>query len=90
MNNKKIIKFEKEGCAPCIALDAWLESKGLQSYTKINPFEDFESAIEYNIKTVPVLILIDENGQEVKRCIGDVSKNPKRYELLLEMYNNGD
>ena len=41
------------------------------------------------IKTGQVsLRILDDEGNELKRCIGDVNKNPKRYEVLIEMYND--
>lgn len=83
---KRIIKFGKSDCQPCIELDNYLSSQGIEDYTKINPFEDFELGIEYGIKTVPVLILEDENGEIIKRVNGGIDRNIKPFEMLIKLY----
>lgn len=84
----KLIKFGKESCAPCVELDKWLEKQGITDYEKINPEEDIDMTIKYNISNIPTLILIDKEGTVLKKCVGGAEKNPARYEALLELYKN--
>lgn len=66
----KILKFAAEWCGPCKML-----SKTLEGYTGIEIQEididkDQEVAIRYNIRGVPTLVLLDDNGAEVRRKSG--------------------
>lgn len=90
MNNKQLLFFSKgETCEPCKEVQEYLDSRGIEGYTKINPFEEIDLSIQYNIKTVPCLVL-EEGGKEIKRVVGaKVNLNPKRFDKLIEIYNNG-
>lgn len=65
----QLIKFYKDGCAPCVRVDNFL--KDLEAdFTSINVMKDPAKAAEYNIGfSVPVVILMD-GEQEVKRVAG--------------------
>lgn len=90
MNNKQLLFFSKgETCEPCKEVQEYLDNRGIEGYTKINPFEEIDLSIQYNIKTVPCLVL-EEGGKEIKRVVGAKTKvNPARFDKLIEMYNNG-
>lgn len=64
-----LIKFEQENCAPCQRVQAYLDNHEV-SVKKVNPFEEPAMAGQFKIATLPTLILIDENGNEVKRSKG--------------------
>lgn len=64
----RIIKFEKDNCAPCNMVSEFLDNKGVD-YEKVNPFENPELAVQYKVRSVPTVIVTQEN-QEVKRIIG--------------------
>ena len=64
----RIIKFEKNDCAPCGQVSNFLDSKAI-NYEKINPFHSPEMAIQYKVRTVPTVIVLD-NGEEKHRIIG--------------------
>src|SRR5690554_2424662 len=64
----RIIKFEKNDCAPCDQVSDFLDSRGI-SYEKINPFDKPEMAIQFKVRTVPTIIVLNE-GQEKQRIIG--------------------
>ncbi len=78
----KIIKFYQNNCAPCTMVQQYLSSKRI-SAEKINPFEQPEMAIKYNISSVPVTILLDAEGNEVKRVVG--FKPPELDELIAQL-----
>jgi thioredoxin 1 len=65
----KLLKFEKDNCVGCAMVEGYLESKGIKA-EKINPFDNPELTTKYNISSVPVTILLDDEGNEVKRVIG--------------------
>ena len=68
IQHARIIKFEKNDCAPCAQVSAYLDSKGI-SYETINPFDEPELAVKFKVRTVPTLIVLD--GEEIKhRVIG--------------------
>lgn len=64
----RIIKFEKNDCAPCNQVSEYLDRKGI-NYEKVNPFDKPELAIQYKVRTVPTVIVLDQE-QETQRIIG--------------------
>jgi len=80
----KIIYFTAPWCGPCRTFGPIVESSGLPVH-KVNIDEDQELAARYGVRSVPTLLKVDENGQEVgQRVIGVQSK-----ENVLNWYNNG-
>lgn len=65
---KKIIKFEKEDCTPCVMVSRFLQSADTP-FEAINPFNQPELAVRYKVRTVPTTILLGEEG-EMMRSIG--------------------
>ena len=63
-----IIKFEKDDCNPCMMVSELLDKTGIK-YEKVNPFDNPEKAVKYKIRTVPTVIVL-ENENEIKRTIG--------------------
>lgn len=64
----KIIKFEKNDCVPCDQVSAFLDEKGV-AYERINPFDNPELAVKYKVRTVPTVLVI-ENDEVQQRIIG--------------------
>ena len=67
-NMKKILKFEKNDCKPCAMVSDILDKSGVQ-YEKVNPFNSPELAMKYKVRSVPTVILVDQE-QEIKRTVG--------------------
>lgn len=65
---KRIIKFEKQDCAPCKMLSEYLDNNGV-SYERINAFDRPELAAKFRVRSLPTLIVLDQD-QEVARSIG--------------------
>lgn len=82
---KQLIKFGKNDCEPCVELDKYLHDNGVTNYTKIDPYEDFELGLQYNVSNIPTVVLL-ENREVIKRCVGGLGKNPARYDELIKMY----
>lgn len=68
----KILKFAAEWCGPCKMLSATIEKyyKGDVQIENIDIDESQEVAIRYNIRGVPTLVLLDDNGVELRRKSG--------------------
>lgn len=64
----RIIKFEKNDCAPCDQVSNFLDSRGI-TYEKVNPFDKPELAIRFKVRTVPTVIVLN-NEEEQGRVIG--------------------
>tara|TARA_Y100000361_G_scaffold96265_1_gene86222 strand:+ start:2695 stop:2943 length:249 start_codon:yes stop_codon:yes gene_type:complete len=80
----KIIYFTAPWCGPCRTFGPIVESSGLPVH-KVNIDEDQELAARYGVRSVPTLLKVDQNGQEVgQRVVGVQSK-----ENVLNWYNNG-
>ena len=73
----KVFKFYAEWCGPCKGLSMVI--KGAGDKIKI-PIEELDidnemmSSIEYGVRSVPTMILIDEHGTEVKRHVGTLNE----------------
>lgn len=65
----KIIKFEQSACQPCKSVSNYLDAKNVQ-YDSINVFDYPEEASKFLIMTVPVTILLNDDGKEISRSIG--------------------
>lgn len=66
----KLIKFEKDDCVPCKNVSLYLDSKNIK-YERINPFDNPDMAVKYRVRSVPTVILVDDNGNEIIREIGE-------------------
>ncbi len=77
-NMARIIKFEKNDCAPCAQVSAYLDNKGI-SYETINPFDEPELAVKFKVRTVPTVIVLD--GEEIKHRI--IGFKPEELEVAV-------
>lgn len=78
-SNKKVLAdFNAEWCGPCKMLkpiiDEIAEENDKVKVVSINIDDDEELAEKYNISSIPCLILFDQ-GKELKRNVGFISKN---------------
>lgn len=82
---KRLLKFEKaSGCVPCTMVQNILDEQNVVA-EKINPFDDPKLAAEFNIGTVPTLIVLDGEGNEVVRSVG---YNPNEIESIITLLKN--
>lgn len=70
----KIVKFGTPTCGPCKLQETFLDNFVKEGFDveieKVDASEDMDKAEEFGVSTVPTLIVLDENGAEVKRFIG--------------------
>jgi len=70
----QVLKFQAPWCQPCKLLDAQLKRLfPLLEIQKVNTDEERQLAVQYNIRSIPTLILLDEVGEEQKRLTGSVT-----------------
>ena len=86
LNSEKpvLVDFYADWCGPCNAMSPVIEElakelEGKAKVGKINVDENSDIAVEYNVMSIPTLIIFKE-GKEFKRFIGVRDKN----ELLNE------
>lgn len=75
---KKIVKFEKEDCNPCVMVTRFLEDKNIV-FEAVNPFNSPELAMKHKVRSVPTTILID-GGEELIRIVG---YDPERLNTMV-------
>jgi len=77
-----LLKFSSSSCTPCKILDEQLSKLDLSNfnYQSIDIQEHTDLAIKHKIRSVPTLILLDNNS-ELKRHIGGLT--PQQLETFL-------
>jgi thioredoxin 1 len=74
---KQLIFFSAQWCAACQTMKPTVEQISKQMNVSINKIDtdyDVSYTTEYNVKSIPTLILL-ENGKETKRLVGTQSEN---------------
>ena len=81
----KLIKLGAQWCGPCKMLSKALEDVDLRGFdlVEIDVDQQRETAMKYNIRGVPVLVIEDDNGNELRRTVGNKNKTQ-----LLEFLAN--
>lgn len=72
-NPMKVMKFYADWCQPCKALSRRMESiqEELElPLENVNIEVDSDTAIQFGVRTVPTMILVDEDMQPMKTAIG--------------------
>lgn len=72
----KLIKLSATWCGPCKMLSNTLKEVDLSGYefVEIDVDEQRDLAMKYNIRGVPVLVVEDDNGNELRRTVGNKNK----------------
>lgn len=80
---KKILYFSSTWCQPCKTLGPIVESlAGQINYQKIDVDNNQDLSIQYGVRNIPTLILLDENGEVKGRKVGLQTKQD-----ILDFYN---
>lgn len=80
---KKILYFSAAWCSPCKTLGPIIESlAGQINYQKIDVDNNQDLSIQYGVRNIPTLILLDENGEVKGRKVGLQTKQD-----ILSFYN---
>ena len=71
MMKYKVIKFGAPWCGPCRALETKLKGFDKCEIVRYDVDDaDTDLLAEYKIRSVPVTILLDDNGNEIHRWVG--------------------
>lgn len=71
----KLLKFTAEWCASCKALSSKLEDFELCEVDEIDVEEEIDITNEFKVRSLPTIILIDDEEKEIDRLVGNVSIN---------------
>ncbi|RPK20025.1 thioredoxin family protein [Paenibacillus xylanexedens] len=82
----RIIKFYKNGCAPCNSVATYLSTKGIVDVENVNIFDDPDTAFDFNIMSVPVTVLMSDDNNELARVSGF---NQSQLDSLIDTYKQG-
>ena len=87
-----ILKFFGSWCNPCKALSKSLEDAGIE-HQSIDVDENEELTEKYNVTSVPTIVVLDEDDNEVGRFIGSRTKEQlleelKKYEVQSSEKDN--
>ncbi len=74
----KLLKVSAEWCSPCKQLQKVIDNAGDKIPVEIENIdldEDSKTAMKYNVRGVPTLILVDDTGNEIKRNVGMMTED---------------
>ena len=67
----KVYKFYSDSCGPCKVLEKNLQLAGIEHESvDVQSIKGYDVVAKYKVRTVPTLILVDNEGNVVKRHNG--------------------
>jgi thioredoxin 1 len=69
----KVLKFYADWCAPCKMISKVIKDAGDKITTpieEVNIDENIMMSVEYGVRGVPTMVMVDDAGKEVKRQSG--------------------
>jgi thioredoxin 1 len=73
----KVLKFYADWCGPCKGLSMVIKGaadKITVPIDDVNIDNELMMSVEYGVRSVPTMILVDENGTELKRMVGAMNE----------------
>mgnify|MGYP003537556604 FL=1 len=72
----KLLKFQASWCQPCKVLTSILNTMQIPFPVEVIDADENKDMLQkYNVRSVPVLILLDENNNEIDRLTGSTTKD---------------
>jgi len=81
--NIEVLKFSANWCSPCKILANTL--KDVVGITNIDIEQDIETAVKYNVRSVPTLVFL-RDGKEVHRVSGSMPL--EKYKAIVTEIND--
>ena len=79
----KLLKFHATWCQPCKMLSKTLDTIELPfKLVDIDIDENIEQAQKYNVRGVPTLVLVDDEGKTVTTHVGSMTKEQFKTKFL--------
>jgi len=74
---KKILYFSAAWCGPCKQLAPIVNNLVAEGFpiTKIDVDSNPDLSTQYSIRSIPTMVVLDENGIEVNKAIGAMSSD---------------
>lgn len=69
----KVLKFYADWCGPCKSITQVIKNAGDKITTpieEVNIDENIMMSVEYGVRGVPTMVIVDDAGKEVKRQSG--------------------
>ncbi len=66
----KLLVFSASWCGPCKTMKPALDQLDQDRLVRYDIDEAEEETVKYQVRAVPTIIVINENGEEVSRLIG--------------------
>ena len=80
----KYLYFSAPWCGSCKAFSPIMEDIAKEiPVQKVNIDNENDLAMQYSVRSVPTIVLVNENGKELSRHIGIQQKS-----MILENYKN--
>lgn len=75
----KLLKFYADWCQPCSALSktiqkSFSEHPLIKSMQEVNIDEDESLPVQYKVRSIPTLIIVDDMGKEIRRESGNIQR----------------
>ena len=72
----KLLKFQASWCQPCKTLTGLLSTMQIPCPVEVIDADENKDVLQkYNVRSIPVLILLDENNNEIDRLTGSTTKD---------------
>lgn len=72
----KLLKFQASWCQPCKVLTASMQGMDIPYPVEtVDAQENEDILAKYNIRSVPALVLVNDDGSEIDRLVGASNKD---------------
>lgn len=72
----KLLKFQASWCQPCKVLTASMQGMDIPCPVEtVDAQENEDILAKYNIRSVPALVLVNDDGSEIDRLVGVSNKD---------------
>lgn len=79
----RMLKFSADWCKPCKNLAELMKTMELSiPVEEVDIEKDSETAVEYGVRSIPTLIMIDDYGNQCRRINGSITK--EKLEQFIE------